>query len=82
MHDVLRFWLERGVDGFRIDVIHRIAKDPELRDNPRCRRRCRASAGSSHLYDENHPDVHRLLRGLRKLLDALPRARVTWARCT
>ena len=34
MHDVLRFWLDRGVDGFRIDVIHRIAKDPLLRDNP------------------------------------------------
>ncbi len=34
MHDVLRFWLDRGVDGFRIDVIHRIAKDAALRDNP------------------------------------------------
>ena len=33
MHDVLRFWLNRGVDGFRIDVIYKIAKDPELRDN-------------------------------------------------
>jgi alpha-glucosidase len=32
--DVMRFWLDRGADGFRIDVVHRIAKDPELRDNP------------------------------------------------
>lgn len=41
MHGVLRFWLDRGVDGFRIDVIHRIAKDPRLRDSTRC---CAASA--------------------------------------
>ena len=34
MLDVLRFWLERGVDGFRIDVAHFIMKDPLLRDNP------------------------------------------------
>jgi alpha-glucosidase len=34
MNDVLRFWLDRGVDGFRIDVVHKIAKDPLLRDNP------------------------------------------------
>jgi alpha-glucosidase len=34
MHDVLRFWLERGVDGFRVDAIHHLFKDEALRDNP------------------------------------------------
>jgi alpha-glucosidase len=34
MHDVLRFWLDRGVDGFRADVVHLIGKDPELPDIP------------------------------------------------
>lgn len=34
MYDVLRFWLERGVDGFRIDVVGLIIKDEQLRDNP------------------------------------------------
>ena len=34
MQDVLRFWIERGVDGFRIDAIDRLMKDPELRDDP------------------------------------------------
>jgi alpha-glucosidase len=33
MHDTLRFWLRRGVAGFRMDVIYRIAKDPLLGDN-------------------------------------------------
>ena len=32
--EILRFWCERGVDGFRIDVAHGLMKDPELRDNP------------------------------------------------
>jgi alpha-glucosidase len=31
---VLRFWLERGVDGFRVDVMHQMVKDSEFRDNP------------------------------------------------
>jgi alpha-glucosidase len=31
---ILRFWLDRGVDGFRIDVAHSLVKDPDLRDNP------------------------------------------------
>jgi alpha-glucosidase len=34
MHDVMRFWLKRGVDGFRVDVIWHLIKDAEFRDNP------------------------------------------------
>ena len=58
MHDVLRFWLDRGVDGFRIDVIHKIAKDPELRDN---------EPGPQH--DEDWPTIHDRLRRIRAVID-------------
>ena len=34
MYDVLRFWLERGVDGFRVDVLWHLIKDDQFRDNP------------------------------------------------
>jgi alpha-glucosidase len=34
MLKVLRFWLDRGVDGFRVDVMHHLVKDSEFRDNP------------------------------------------------
>ena len=71
MHDVIRFWFERGVDGFRIDVIQRIAKDPKLRDNP-VLDAAHGFGGQRHVHDENHPDVHRLLRGLRKLANRYP----------
>jgi alpha-glucosidase len=35
MQGIVRFWVERGVDGFRIDAIDRLMKDPQLRDDPR-----------------------------------------------
>lgn len=34
MFDAVRFWLERGVDGFRLDIFGQIMKDPQMRDNP------------------------------------------------
>ena len=34
MQDVLRFWIDRGADGYRIDAIDRLMKDPQLRDDP------------------------------------------------
>ena len=71
MHDVLRFWLERGVDGFRIDVIQRIAKDPALRDNPVVNP-AHGYGGQQHLHDEDHPDVHEMIRGLRRVVDTYP----------
>jgi alpha-glucosidase len=71
MHDVLRFWLERGADGFRIDVVQRIAKHPELLDNPLVPD-ARGYGGQRHVHDENHPDVHAMLRGIRRVLDEYP----------
>jgi alpha-glucosidase len=77
MFDGVRFWLERGVDGFRIDVAHYIMKDPDLRDNPPnpkpvgfLQHRVREFNTQLHLYDSGHPDVHALFRELRQLLDA------------
>jgi alpha-glucosidase len=77
MLDVLRFWLDRGVDGFRIDVIHYLIKDAELRDNPPSTTRRpvgRKNLGpydaQEHLYDKNRPEVHEVIRDFRRLLDS------------
>ncbi|HET6439345.1 MAG TPA: alpha-amylase family glycosyl hydrolase [Anaeromyxobacter sp.] len=76
MLDTLRFWLERGVDGFRIDVAHRIMKDPLLRDNPpnpgvRQFHKDMGPYGSQlHLHDGAHPDVHEVYREVRRLVDS------------
>jgi alpha-glucosidase len=75
MLDVLRFWLERGVDGFRMDTVHRIMKHPELPDNPPNPggRLLHKNAGDYdsqlHVYDKDHPDVHQVLRAFRRVLD-------------
>ena len=77
MFDVVRFWLERGVDGFRLDVAHYIMKDPEMRDNPvnpnpqgTLRRPAREYDLLIHLHDKGHPDTHNVFREFRQLLDA------------
>ena len=65
MHGVLRFWLDRGVDGFRIDVVQGLAKDPDLADDP-------PGTVLPRSATNDHPDVHPLLRDLRRLVDAYP----------
>jgi alpha-glucosidase len=77
MLDVARFWLERGVDGFRVDAAHWILKDPELRDNPpnTAPRPVVARAlgeydSQLHLYDKGHPDCHEVFRAYRRLIDS------------
>src|SRR3954464_2677589 len=58
MHDVLRFWLRRGVDGFRIDVVYRIAKDPQFGEN---------EPGQRH--DQDWPTIGPRLHGIRQVLE-------------
>ena len=74
MLDTLRFWLDRGVDGFRIDVAHRIMKDPDLSDNPLVFGTTdsvplTAYAAQRHINDRGHPDVHEEFRRIRAVLD-------------
>ena len=77
MFDVARFWLERGVDGFRIDCAHHVMKDPLLRDNPpnptpadTAYKPLGEYDSQLHLYDREHPDVHQVWREFRQLLDS------------
>lgn len=70
MHEVLRFWLDRGVDGFRVDVVHCIGKDPHFADDPRC------LAGEAMVHINDQPYSHEILRGLRRLVDSYSPRRV------
>ena len=67
----LRFWLERGVDGFRIDVAHGMAKPPGLPD-------AKDDIKVLHHSDDdprfNHPSVHEIHRGIRTVVDDYPGA--------
>ncbi|MGH7894069.1 MAG: alpha-amylase family glycosyl hydrolase, partial [Candidatus Binatia bacterium] len=66
MHDVVRFWLDRGIDGFRVDVVHGIGKNPRLPDEPPER------TGIPHAALNEQPSTHEHLRALRRLVDAYP----------
>ena len=78
MLDVLRFWMERGVDGFRMDVVGLLIKDAELRDNPlNPNARPNLPENDLHgrqlqIYTEDQDEVHDIIQDIRKLLDSYP----------
>ncbi len=75
--DILRFWLQRGVDGFRIDVAHALMKAPGLPDNPPAAVADDAEMGTvastwetlEHVYDQNQPEVLDIYRRWRRIAD-------------
>jgi alpha-glucosidase len=75
MFDVLRFWLNRGVDGFRVDVMWLMIKDDEFRDNPPNPAYMPGQPSSNRLlplYNANRPEVHPLVAAMRALVDSYP----------
>ncbi len=64
MLDTLRFWLDRGVDGFRADVVHLIGKHPDLAD--------RVRGPGKVLIDIDEPITHEYLRNVRSVLKSYP----------
>ena len=72
MLDCARFWLERGVDGFRVDVIWLLIKDAALRDEPDNPDWTGVNPHERllHVHSANQPEVHGIIRRLRTLFDA------------
>jgi len=85
MCDVMRFWLDKGVAGFRLDAISTLFEDEDLPDNP-------VSPGTNQYGDPNMdnvhndrlPEVHEVMKELRKVVDSYPGDRVlvgeTWVK--
>ncbi len=71
--EVARFWLARGVDGFRIDAINFAMHDPALRNNPPARNsagaRTRPFDFQQRRYNQSHPEIPRFLEEVRAVLD-------------
>ena len=85
MHHVLRFWLDRGVDGFRMDAVMYCVKHPDSPDNPPLENGSPYGALGLTLepvYIKNQPEIHEILRVFRGIIDSYDGARVmigeTW----
>jgi alpha-glucosidase len=70
MHDVLRFWFAKGVDGFRVDAVLCCVKHPDFPDNPPIDPNSAFAAfgmTQAPLYNTNQPQVHDVIRGFRQV---------------
>ena len=76
--DVMRFWLERGVDGFRLDTVNYYFHDAQLRNNPAARRPKHLPYAvnpydmQEHRYSKSQPENVDFLKRVRTLLDKFP----------
>lgn len=68
IHGIVRFWLDLGVDGFRLDVATAYYKDEAFRSNP-FKPNLIPDLLQEHLYDRNRPEVHGAFRELRAIAD-------------
>jgi alpha-glucosidase len=73
MLDVLRFWLARGVDGFRVDALRQLIKDEQFRDNPP-NPAYHPGLAPYHtllpIYSTDQPEVHAMITLMRRVTDA------------
>jgi alpha-glucosidase len=75
IHDVMRFWLKRGVDGFRVDVIWHLIKDDQFRDNPPDPDFApgeKPKRALIPLYTADRPEVQDVIAEMRRVVDEFP----------
>jgi alpha-glucosidase len=72
IHDVMRFWLRKGVDGFRVDVIWHLIKDAAFRDNPPNPNYHEGRPPHEQIltrYSTDQPEVHDVIAEMRRVID-------------
>lgn len=73
MTDIMRFWLDKGVDGFRVDVVWHLIKDKHLRDNPPNPDYAAATQSPYNAlipaYSADQPEVHEVVARMRKVIN-------------
>jgi alpha-glucosidase len=72
VYDVMRFWLRRGVDGFRVDVLWHLIKDAEFRDNPPNPGYIEGRPPNERVltrYSADQPEVHEVVAQMRRVMD-------------
>lgn len=74
MFNTLRFWLNKGVDGFRLDIINAVYEDADLRNNPFALKLLPSEEDSSglfqkHIHTINHPDNFEFVKELRSVME-------------
>src|SRR4051794_38990621 len=72
MLDVMRFWLDRGVDGFRVDAIHHLIESEALRDNPNnpdWQSHMSPARALLGVYTMDQPEVPQAIAGMRGVAD-------------
>ena len=75
MHDNMRFWLRRGVDGFRLDALDMLLENPDLPDNPpnpNFDPKGALDAVVLHVHTRSQSGLHELVAGLRRVCDEFP----------
>jgi len=77
MYDVLRFWMERGVDGFRMDVVYMVWKHPDMPDQPLVAGGNGRGEGDlfsrqQQIYSMNYDGIHDVMKSIRDVVDEYP----------
>ena len=73
MFDVIRFWLNKGASGFRVDAVSRLYEDPNLHDDPILPgKNAYGDPNIQHKYTDDLPEIHDALKELRAVVDQYP----------
>ncbi len=73
MYGVLKFWLDKGVSGFRMDAVSRLLEDPDLHDDPYLPgTNAFGDRNIQHKYTDDLPENHEIFKEIRQLADSYP----------